>query len=239
MNKTTLWKHLIKTCAVCALSVGIFLSCPGEASAKETAEVQTRSVYMVTIEAPSVDIYQKANEHSKKQGSVSRGETYEVLSREGKSWVQIRADGKTGYIKTPGKAVVVEKNRETVNQNVKLRRQVTEYALQFLGGEYRYGGVDPRKGVDCSGFTRYILRNMAGVDIPHSATGQAACGTEVSLEEMQPGDLIFYSSETGTINHVAMYIGSGQVVHASTEKTGIKTSPYDYREPVKVVSVLS
>ena len=55
---------------------------------------------------------------------------------------------------------------------------------------------------------------------------------------MQPGDLLFYSGG-GRINHVAMYIGDGKVVHASTEKTGIKTSPYDYREPVKIISLLS
>ena len=58
------------------------------------------------------------------------------------------------------------------------------------------------------------------------------------MEEMQPGDLVFYSG-SGGINHVALYIGDGKIVHASTEKTGIKTSPYDYREPVKIVSLLS
>ena len=109
---------------------------------------------------------------------------------------------------------------------------------QFIGGSYVFGGVDPNKGVDCSGFTRYILQNSASVSLPHSSKGQANCGTPVSEEEMQPGDLIFYGDDTG-INHVAMYIGNGQVVHASTEATGIKTSPYNYRKPVKIVSVLS
>ena len=56
---------------------------------------------------------------------------------------------------------------------------------------------------------------------------------------MRPGDLIFYAGSSGTINHVALYIGNGQIVHASTEATGIKTSPYNYRKPVKIVSVLS
>ena len=121
---------------------------------------------------------------------------------------------------------------------VRQRRQTVEFALQFLGGSYVFGGVDPNKGVDCSGFTRYILQHAASVSLPHSSRGQANCGTPVSEEEMQPGDLIFYG-DGGGINHVAMYIGNGQVVHASTEATGIKTSPYNYRKPVKIVSVLS
>lgn len=133
---------------------------------------------------------------------------------------------------------MVEKNRQTVDSGARQRREVVEFALQFLGGEYKYGGTDPNKGVDCSGFTRYVMKYGASVEIPHSSTGQAACGTEVSEEEMQPGDLIFYSSPFGRINHVAMYAGNGQVVHASTEETGIKLSPYNYREPVKIVSVL-
>ena len=105
-------------------------------------------------------------------------------------------------------------------------------------GTYVFGGVDPNNGVDCSGFTRYILQNTASISLPHSSKGQSNYGTEVSEEEMQPGDLIFYGDDAG-INHVAMYIGNGQIVHASTEATGIKTSPYNYRKPVKIVSVLS
>jgi cell wall-associated NlpC family hydrolase len=132
----------------------------------------------------------------------------------------------------------VEKTTEKVDEDVKMRREVVEYALQFVGGRYVYGGTDPNSGVDCSGFTRYVLSRMASIDLPHSAKGQARYGETVSADEMQPGDLLFYSANGG-INHVAMYIGDGRVVHASTEKTGIKTSPYNYRTPVKIVSLLS
>ena len=141
-------------------------------------------------------------------------------------------------ISAAGNASLVEKNRQTVDSGARQRREVVEFALQFLGGEYKYGGTDPNKGVDCSGFTRYILQNTASISLPHSSKGQSNYGTEVSEEEMQPGDLIFYGDDAG-INHVAMYIGNGQIVHASTEATGIKTSPYNYRKPVKIVSVLS
>lgn len=113
-----------------------------------------------------------------------------------------------------------------------------EYALQFVGGRYQYGGVDPNKGVDCSGFTRYVLGKAASISLPHSSTGQSSYGKAVTEDQMQPGDLLFYGGGGG-INHVALYIGDGEVVHASTEKTGIKTSPYNYRKPVKIVSLLS
>lgn len=152
--------------------------------------------------------------------------------------MKIRTGGREGYIKTAGNATVVEQMTETVNETARKRRQVVEFAMQFLGGSYVYGGTDPNKGVDCSGFTRYILDHAASLSLPHSARGQAAYGDVVTEEEMQPGDLIFYSGRNG-INHVAMYIGDGQVLHASTEKTGIKTSPYNYRKPVKIVSLLS
>ena len=131
----------------------------------------------------------------------------------------------------------MEQSHETVDLSVKKRRETVEYALQFVGGRYVYGGTDPNVGVDCSGFTRYVMSKAASIQLPHSSGGQASYGQEVSREEMRPGDLIFYDNGS-RINHVAMYIGDGQVVHASTEKTGIKTSPWNYREPAKIVSLL-
>lgn len=120
---------------------------------------------------------------------------------------------------------------------VQLRNQVVEYALSFVGGRYRYGGTDPHTGVDCSGFVRYVLKNSAGVDVSRTSRTQAQEGVSISADEMKPGDLLFYGSSK-RINHVAMYIGDGKIVHASTERTGIKTSIWNYRNPVKIVSVL-
>lgn len=226
MNFALFRRHAVKAAAGLFLLSGILFVNPGESlAASKGAEVQTRSSYMVTIAAPSV-------------GQVKRGQTYEVLSNQGNGWVKISTGSGEGYIKTSGKASLVEKNRETVDLSARQRRQTVEFALQFVGGTYVFGGVDPNNGVDCSGFTRYILQNTASISLPHSSKGQSNYGTEVSEEEMQPGDLIFYGDDAG-INHVAMYIGNGQIVHASTEATGIKTSPYNYRKPVKIVSVLS
>ena len=118
-----------------------------------------------------------------------------------------------------------------------LRSDIVTYALQFVGNRYKYGGTNPNTGVDCSGFTSYVMRHAAEVELPHSSGGQSRMGRQVSSSEMRPGDIICYGSGK-RINHVALYIGNGQIVHASTEKTGIKVSRWNYRTPVRIVNVL-
>jgi len=114
------------------------------------------------------------------------------------------------------------------------RQSIVSYALQFVGNPYVAGGTSLTNGADCSGFVQSVFRDC-GYSIPRSSREQAASGREVSIDQIQPGDLLFYS-KGGSINHVALYIGNGQVVHASTERTGIKISNYNYRTPCKAVS---
>ena len=100
---------------------------------------------------------------------------------------------------------------------------VANYGLQFVGNPYVYGGTSLTNGTDCSGFTMGVYRNF-GVSLPHSSGAQRSCGYGVgSLAEAQAGDLICYSG------HVGIYIGNGQIVHASTAATGIKVSNASYR----------
>ena len=116
------------------------------------------------------------------------------------------------------------------------RQNLVDYALQFVGGPYRAGGNDPHTGVDCSGFVRYVMQHGAGISMNRSSGSQATQGHAVNSSQMQPCDLLFYSGGSG-INHVAMYIGDGKIVHASTYATGIKISKWNYRNPVKIVSM--
>ena len=116
------------------------------------------------------------------------------------------------------------------------RQNLVDYALQFVGGPYRAGGNDPHTGVDCSGFVRYVMQHGAGISMNRSSGSQATQGKAISSSQMQPGDLLFYSGGSG-INHVAMYIGDGKIVHASTYATGIKISNWNYRNPVKIISM--
>ena len=111
--------------------------------------------------------------------------------------------------------------------------QIAAYATQFVGNPYVYGGASLTGGADCSGFTMAVFANF-GIGLPHNAAAQSGCGRSVSLSDLQPGDLLFYDNGGG-IGHVTLYIGGGQVVHASSPETGIKISPYNYRNPVCAV----
>lgn len=125
---------------------------------------------------------------------------------------------------------------EAAEATANARQNLVNYALQFVGGPYRAGGNDPRTGVGCSGFVRYVMQHGAGISMNRSSGSQATQGHAVNSSQMQPGDLLFYSGGSG-INHVAMYIGDGKIVHASTYATGIKISKWNYRNPVKIVSM--
>lgn len=111
------------------------------------------------------------------------------------------------------------------------RQSIVNFALQFVGNPYVYGGTSLTNGTDCSGFTQSVLANF-GISIPRTAGSQSASGRAVSLSNIQPGDLLFYSgSGDYGIGHVTMYIGNGQVVHASNSRTGIIVSDIGYRTP--------
>ncbi len=118
-----------------------------------------------------------------------------------------------------------------------LREAIVSRALQYVGNAYVYGGNDPNTGVDCSGFTKYILGHVAGVYLNRTAASQSSQGQAVSAAEARPGDLVFYS-DGGHVNHVAIYIGDGRIVHASNERVGIITSDMYYRNPTKIVNML-
>jgi cell wall-associated NlpC family hydrolase len=105
---------------------------------------------------------------------------------------------------------------------------IASYALKFVGNPYVWGGESLTNGADCSGFVQTIYRNF-GYSIPRVSADQASAGKRVSESNLQPGDLIFYTNSSGRVNHVAMYIGNGKIVHAANTRQGIITSKYNYR----------
>ena len=117
------------------------------------------------------------------------------------------------------------------------RSQVVNYALQFVGNPYVWGGTSLTKGADCSGFTMKVMEKF-GVSLPHYSGSQAKMGKKVTSANMKPGDLIFYAGSNGRVNHVAMYIGNGQIVHAASRRSGIKISTWNYRSPVAIRNML-
>jgi len=116
------------------------------------------------------------------------------------------------------------------------RTAIVAYAKQFLGNPYVYGGTSLTDGTDCSGFTMRIYEHF-GINTGRTSRDQAAKGKQIPIDSVQPGDLLFYASGD-YINHVAMYIGGGQIIHASTSKTGIIISTAYYRTPYKAVTFL-
>lgn len=116
------------------------------------------------------------------------------------------------------------------------RTAIVAYAKQFLGNPYVYGGTSLTNGADCSGFTQSVFAHF-GITTGRSSRDQAAQGKEISMSAIQPGDLLFYASGS-YINHVAIYIGDGKIIHSSNPTTGITITKYNYRTPCKAVTFL-
>ncbi len=118
--------------------------------------------------------------------------------------------------------------------NSALRNAIVAYALQFVGNPYVHGGRSLVTGTDCSGFTYLVYQNF-GIYLPsYTPAGQMSGGRPVPLDQIQPGDLLFYPNDRTypNVGHVAMYIGNGQIVHAGNETTGIQVREAFYRQPI-------
>lgn len=109
-------------------------------------------------------------------------------------------------------------------------QQIVDYAMQFIGNPYVWGGTSLTDGADCSGFTLSVFANF-GIGLARTAADQSYGGTAVDISSIMPGDLLFYDSGSG-IDHVAIYAGGGMIVHASNPTSGITTANYDYSTPV-------
>lgn len=113
---------------------------------------------------------------------------------------------------------------------------LANYATQFVGNPYVYGGSSLTDGADCSGFVMAVYAQF-GYSLPHSAGAQSGYGTRVDTSSLEPGDILFYGYD-GSIEHCAIYIGGGMIVHASTEETGIKISSAFYSTPICAVRLI-
>jgi peptidoglycan DL-endopeptidase CwlO len=124
------------------------------------------------------------------------------------------------------------KNNPPANtgSNSELRNEIITYAQKFVGNPYVWGGESLTRGADCSGFVQAIYADF-GYSIPRVSRDQASsAGKRVNESDMLPGDLVFYANSRGTVNHVAMYIGNGKIVHAANSRQGIIRSNVRYRD---------
>lgn len=97
---------------------------------------------------------------------------------------------------------------------------LTLYALSLNGTAYKYGGRDPESGLDCSGFVGHVFREVTGLDLPRSAQAISQLGRKIGIEELKPGDLVFFNTLRRAFSHVGIYLGDQQFIHASSSKTG-------------------
>lgn len=212
----------------------------GDAALIRAAEVKQT---IATVTTMTLYVREQPNTECTIITSMPMGEELEVIEvLDG--WVKVNVDSDEGYVCADYVDISTELPKAMTMTEVRygqgvsdVRVSLVQYATQFVGNPYVWGGTSLTRGADCSGFVLSVYANF-GVSLPHSSRSQANCGTKISASEAKPGDLFFYGNGSG-INHVAIYIGNGQVVHASSPRTGIKISGAYYRTPVKVVRIIN
>lgn len=208
--------------------------------AESIAEQEIKTV--ATVNTETLNVRAEKSTEAAVLSQVGNSEAFTVNSV-ADGWVEISVDDSVGYISqdyvTLAQALPTAKTIEQVKYGdgvSDVRASVVSYALQFVGNRYVWGGTSLENGIDCSGFTMRILGKY-GVSLPHSSKAQPSCGTKISASDAKPGDLFFYGSGS-SISHVAIYIGNGQIVHASNKRDGIKVSNAYYRNPICVARYL-
>ncbi|NCB91683.1 MAG: DUF1175 family protein [Clostridia bacterium] len=159
-------------------------------------------------------------------GIMSSKAICRIENMENDGWYQVHYGDTIGFAKGEYLEVAKREELEKKEREVQmesLRADIIEYAKQFIGNPYVWGGTSLTQGADCSGFVQSVFSHF-GVMLPRTSVQQSEYGETKSTEQALPGDLIFYQKD-GTIYHVVLYMGEKQVVHASCKKDGIKISP--------------
>lgn len=211
-----------------------------EDAALAIAEKEVETV--ATVNTTTLRVREDTSTDSAIVSLVGEGEDL-VVEKIVDDWYKVEVDDQKGYIS--GDYVTISQKLPTASSVEELengtgvsdtRVSLVQYALQFVGNRYVWGGTSLTNGIDCSGFTMQIYARY-GISLPHHAASQPGYGTRISASDAQPGDLFFYGSGS-TISHVGIYIGNGQIVHASNARTGIKISSAYYRTPICVARYL-
>ncbi len=232
------------------------------ATLKAIVDTETLNVrYLPSIDSPIYDqisedeYYTVEKEHLTKEfmqtymakhcskktvNSVEKESMYADLE----NWAMLSIDNEKVFISKDfvdlqyklNRAVTIQEEQKKSSSSSSNRAAgIVSYAMQFLGNPYVWGGTSLTNGTDCSGFTMGIYSHF-GYYLPRTSAAQAAATRTVSSSEVQVGDLFFYGS--GSVSHVALYIGGGQIIHASNARDGIKISSAYYRQPLKIGRVM-
>ncbi len=207
--------------------------------AKQKGEELASAIAVST--ADSLNIREMPNTDAEVVTQVAAGEILDIVEIQDDGWIKVYLDDEEVYVSADYVEVKSDLNTAiTLTELIygegvsDIRVDLCQYAKQFLGNPYVWGGTSLTKGADCSGFVKSVFANFG---VSRTSREQANTGSKISASDLQPGDLVFYA-KGGRVNHVALYIGGGQVIHASSPKTGIKISSYNYRTPYKMTRVL-
>lgn len=177
-----------------------------------------KTVYTTT----SLNVRSGASTSYSVVGVLGSGKVASVVGTSG-SWYKIKYGSGYGYISskyTTSSAPSNGGSTTTVTPSNGSGSSIVSYAKSFLGCSYVYGATGPRS-FDCSGFTQYVYAHF-GKSIPRNSAAQYSSSKKISKSQLQAGDLIFFSNSTaGTVGHVAIYIGGGQMIHAANSRTGV------------------
>ena len=228
------WAHILSGDVEGYVSMEYLLT--GDEAKERALECQTLTA---TVLAQNLKVRKQPDTEHGTWGLIGNGKKLEVVEVLDNGWVSVvYGDGKdAAYVS--GDYVEVAYSLETALTMTEVRygKGVTDAgvdlasrAIQYVGNPYVYGGTSLTNGTDCSGFTMLLMQKY-GISLSHSARAQSKMGTAASISELRPGDLVFYANGSG-INHVAIYIGGGQVCHASNPTRGIIISSLYYRNPV-------
>ncbi|MBQ8814442.1 MAG: C40 family peptidase [Lachnospiraceae bacterium] len=207
-----------------------------EAVALAMADAKLRAA----VNTDSLNVRKEPSTDSEVLTQITANERYEVLDvLDG--WVKIAlSSNEVAYVSAEyvevGYSLIEAIVFEPISAATQFRMDVVNYALQFLGNPYVWGGTSLTKGADCSGFVKSVLANY-GIWVPRVSRQQAGAGVAVTSATIQPGDLVFYGSG-GVVNHVAMYIGNGKVIHAISESRGIGITSMWFSTPMGYRNVI-
>lgn len=179
-----------------------------------------------------------------------RGIDVERMYKDASNWVMLKIDEERMFVSKDfinfsynlNRAVTIQQPQagsssgSPGSSSSQTGSSIVDYAMQFLGNKYVWGGTSLTNGTDCSGFVMCIYEHF-GYYLPRTSRAQASATKSVNSSEVQVGDLFFYGSGS-TVNHVALYIGGGQIIHASNSRDGIKISNAYYRQPLKIGRVM-
>ena len=202
---------------------------------KEYVDIEYEFQYAITIEE------EKARIAAEEAARKAEEERLRKLAEEEAARKKAEEEAAKKKAEAEAARKLLEEQAALATDAAKLRSEIAAYAVQFVGNPYVWGGTSLTNGADCSGFVQSVYKQF-GYKLPRVSKDQAVRAGYMDVvpdkEHLLPGDLIFYANEKGVVDHVAMYIGDGMIVHAASKKKGIIIAKYTMRTPVSARRVV-